>query len=486
MFPVPPFRLTHLLLLLVVLAAAAGARAWYLTACVEDAAGRAPLHAQDAPPRVRVAGEGEPFGKKDANELDNLVFNLREYRWFGCLAPLADKEEKTAHVAPGYPYMLSFTQEWVDDWMVVVRWAQCALGALTAGLYFLFARRAFGSVLVASLTGLLCAIHPFWVVNTAEINDGVLATFLLAASLFLGTRAGQEGDAVSSLLFGLALSGLTLVRASLLPFALVALLWFLLRCRKIRRGWLCALLAFLGLANGVALWGVRNWRTFNEVVPIADSAFLHLYEGNNRLADGGPQSEKKLEEALGTERLQTLRNESNQSKRYNMLAHDVLDEIQERPATTVRRRIAAAQYFLLGKAWFSDTNPSQTGRSPGRTPAASSELPEWLTDLYPLLIQASLLAMLTLGLLGWRWTHAWRRQVRLATLAALWIPLPYMLSHGENLWGPRLPLDGVLLCYAAFALIGVIPGVGHRLLVGPKMIVEGPPRREVAMPSRRL
>ena len=44
-----------------------------------------------------------------------------------------------------------------------------------------------------------------------------------------------------------------------------------------------------------------------------------------------------------------------------------------------------------------------------------------------------------------------------SSLAVMWIPLPYLLSHAEALSGPRLPLDGVLLCYAAFALCGMLP-----------------------------
>jgi hypothetical protein len=46
-------------------------------------------------------------------------------------------------------------------------------------------------------------------------------------------------------------------------------------------------------------------------------------------------------------------------------------------------------------------------------------------------------------------------------LAAIWIPLPYVLSHAEALSGPRLPLDGVLLCYAAFALACLLPAHGR-------------------------
>jgi len=120
-------------------------------------------------------------------------------------------------------------------------------GALTAFFYFFFARRAFRSTFVGLLAGLFCALHPFWIFNTTEIEDGVWPVFA-GAGLMLGTRGSQEGGAVTSLLFGLSLAGLAMVRAALLPFALVGMLWFLVRCRSLKRGgWFCALLALLGL-----------------------------------------------------------------------------------------------------------------------------------------------------------------------------------------------------------------------------------------------
>ena len=45
----------------------------------------------------------------------------------------------------------------------------------------------------------------------------------------------------------------------------------------------------------------------------------------------------------------------------------------------------------------------------------------------------------------------------LAALAVMWIPLPYLLSPAESLTGPRQPLDGVLLTFAAFAIGCLVP-----------------------------
>src|SRR5262249_23740918 len=160
-------------------------------------------------------------------------------------APFADKEELTAHTSPGYPWLVGELKRLLpadaptDPY---VRWLQCILGTLTAGLYYLVARRVFPGRTVAVLTGLFCALHPFWIIATPAVNDGVLATFLLAACFWLGVRGAQVEGALTSLFFGLALAALALVRAALLPFAFVALLWFLRHSRRVSGGWQVALL----------------------------------------------------------------------------------------------------------------------------------------------------------------------------------------------------------------------------------------------------
>src|SRR5262249_23883288 len=82
-----------------------------------------------------------------------------------------------------------------------------------------------------------------------------------------------------------------------------------------------------------------------------------------------------------------------------------------------------------------------------------------LRDHAETILHTTLLAALFLALLGWRWSYSWRRYGRMASIAAVWMPLPYVLSHAEYLSGPRLPLDGVLLCFAAFAMASMIPGL---------------------------
>ena len=103
--------------------------------------------------------------------------------------------------------------------------------------------------------------------------------------------------------------------------------------------------------------------------------------------------------------------------------------------------------FLLGRSWFADENHRPGGAGPNLPIGYSDEQAQTI-------LIGTLLVLFVLGFVGWRLSMTWRQQSRLAALAVFWVPLPYVLSHAEMLSGPRLPLDGVLLCLAAFVLVG--------------------------------
>ncbi len=440
MFAFRRLGIIECLWLLGVVVVAMAARVWYLNEWTDGGRSAGPLQVQGAPP---------------PSDLKAILAHLTEDHWFASRAPLATEEETTAHVSPGYPYLMA----WMDRAPTnlgtldrTMRWFQCLLGTLTALLYALLARRAFGSMFVAVLTGLLCAMHPYWIVNTAEINDGVVVSFLLGMSLWLGMRSTQDGGLISSFFFGIALATLVLTRAAYLPFAFVAILWFAGRCRVVRRGWLCALLATLGLVNALAPWTFRNFRTFGEVIPIVSSAPYHLWIGNNARATGGPLGDGDIQTSLksvGDDPKLAPINPPDalpQKARYDRLVEEVRTEVQTHPAETLRRRLMAGVYFWFGADWFKSNKSFETESM------SAMESPGFLLGNATAILNGSLLFMIVLGLLGWRWTSRFSLQAMPTSLALLWIPVPYLIGHAAGLVGPRLPLDGVILCYAAFAL----------------------------------
>jgi hypothetical protein len=265
-------------------------------------------------------------------------------------------------------------------------------------------------------------------------------------------RSAQDGGLISSFFFGIALATLSLTRAAYLPFAFVAVVWFAGRCRVIRRGWLCALLATLGLVNALVPWTFRNFRTFGEVIPVVSSAPYHLWVGNNARSTGGPLPEGEIQVSLKSAGDDTKSATGNapepltQKARYDRLVEDVRTEVQAHPAETLRRRLMAGVYFWFGADWFKSNKSWETESM------SAMESPGFLLGNATAILNGSLLFMIVLGLLGWRWTSKFSLQAMPTSLALLWIPVPYIIGHAAGLVGPRLPLDGVILCYAAFAL----------------------------------
>jgi len=446
-----PYRAQDWIGLVLVLAAAAGARLWYLGA--HDDWGQGNAHHQYG------VQDGALAPRADWHWLCRLSDGELSGD-YAAPAPLSPGFETTAHVAPGYPYfcrVVDFANRRgggsAEQFYVILKWSQFALGTLACTCVFFLARRAFPSAAVAFLAGLLAAANPFWVLNVPEFDDGVLASFLVSWSLALGARAGARGGVVTSLLFGLALAGASLVRAALLSFALVALAWYLWRCRTLRFGWMYALLAFLGFANGQGVWAVRNYQEFQQPVPVVTTAWYHLWVGNQPTADGGPLTGAlAAEEILGPDRVEELKRVSSQPERYASLAAEVRQEVEMHPAQTAVRRFQAALAFLVGKA--SVTQKDFALRGPEE---------QWLG----VAVAVFLTGLLFLALLGWRWSYAWRGTSMPLQLALVWIPLPYILTHAEMLHGPRLPLDGPLCCLTALALVCFVPGVNQPLLAGP-------------------
>lgn len=423
--------------LLLILAAAAGARAGYLLGCADAGQNDGPFLVQ------------KPFP-----ELAELAGNIRDNRDLAGRAPLASASERTAHVAPAYPWLVALLELLPTEPMPAVRWIQCVLGSLTAALYYLFCRRTFPGRLTAILAGLATAGHPFWIADTAILADGVLCTFLLAGCLWLGIRGAQVGGALTSLLLGVGLAGMVLVRAALGPFALAALLWYLLRCRRLAGGWQAALLAFLGFGTALTPWTLRNLEFYGDFIPVVDSAWYHLWVGNNPRATGGPLPDAVALEALAASRGETMQETQRhldslpQPARYHALAPEVLAALTEDPAAALQRRIWAGLYFFFGADWFNQQRLWQPGPAAAVPPVAEA--------FFTIGLPASLLAMLLFAALGWRWSLGCPSSGIPASLAVFWIPFPYLLGHAGFLSGPRLPLDGVFLCYGAFALVCLI------------------------------
>jgi hypothetical protein len=175
--------------------------------------------------------------------------------------------------------------------------------------------------------------------------------------------------------------------------------------------------------------------------------------GNNAFATGATLDEKTLRQSLPPDVLTKLLAEPEQPRRYAQLGPELFAAVTDDPGAALGHRIDSAVCFCLGEHWLRERRFAVSG--PG---ADGPEAPPWIADTVETSLRASILIVLLIGVLGWRISAAWAWRSRLAALAVVWVPLPYILGHAGALSGPRLPLDGVLLCYVAFVLAYLLPG----------------------------
>src|SRR5687767_8173946 len=100
----PPLTARALVACVLVVLLAAATRVGYLAVGCDYGHGA---------PRLVVQGDGLR-SDRPASSCDGLVRNLREHRWYGSKAPLADTEGLTAHVAPGYPWLAALVPSDTD------------------------------------------------------------------------------------------------------------------------------------------------------------------------------------------------------------------------------------------------------------------------------------------------------------------------------------------------------------------------------------
>jgi 4-amino-4-deoxy-L-arabinose transferase-like glycosyltransferase len=465
------FTATDIVLLSLAVVLAATVRVLYLTTFAAGGESAGPLRVQDPPRPVPAsalpADEANP--RETINELDELAASLVRDGTFSGHAPFATQAERTAHVAPLYPALLALLEArlgWPqrDRW---ARWLNVLFGSLTVGLCYLLARRAFASRSAGILTSYAAALHPGWIVQTADVSDGVLTGLLLTLGLVQFLYANERGGLIKSVLFGLTLGLLMLARGSMWPFVLVAVVWYALRCsREFTQGWLYGLLMLLGVLVTFLPWTVRNTRAVHTFQPIVDSGAYHFWVGNNPQATGGPLDEADLlavyAQQVGKEADEAKRElgELPQVRRYTKLEELAWRDILARPSEALQRRAVATLSFFTGHDWLAHRRLWQGSIEPAE---AESTLYAAGRAIHAGYFVAFSWLMLGLALLGWRWSFAYREESAPLGLALLAVPLPVVLTHATALPMHRLPLDGVLLALAAFAVLWLFPPTGSLL-----------------------
>lgn len=201
----------------------------------------------------------------------------------------------TAFWPVGYPATLAGLYTLAGHSLLAAKLLNATLGALTAGLVFLLARRWFGTG-QSTVAGILYACFPGAIGFASLTMSETLFTLLFVGALYLVARAseGQRRDFLWALGFGVIAGAAAYVRGQALALPVFAMAWLVFAGWGWRRA---AGFGAVSLAIVLAMsipWLVRNTRAFGEPTFLSTNMGINLWLGHNPDADGGPDYHLQL------------------------------------------------------------------------------------------------------------------------------------------------------------------------------------------------
>jgi 4-amino-4-deoxy-L-arabinose transferase-like glycosyltransferase len=194
----------------------------------------------------------------------------------------------TAFWPVGYPGALAGVYAVVGHSLLAAKLLNVILGAFTAGLVYLLARRWFGTWQSAA-AGLIFACFPGAIGFTSLTMSETLFTFLFVAAMYVVARAAASDrhELLWAVGFAVFAAGAAYVRGQALALPFFAAAWLLIA----GWGWQRAV-SFLAVSFAVVIglslpWIVRNTVTFGEPTFMSTNAGINLWLGHNPEADGG-------------------------------------------------------------------------------------------------------------------------------------------------------------------------------------------------------
>lgn len=241
-----------------------------------------------------------------------------------------------ASIGPLYPIVLIPSFKLIPDTapvaqVVSVRLLQATLDTLTIALVYLIARRIFGEgvgrvVLVAQ------ALDARYIFTAAVIATEVLFDLLFVAFMLLYLSASSQGKLRSYCLAGLLLGLATLTRPVALLFPLALLIHAWLHPENRRRALAGAAWLLGTMVLVIMPWMVRTAIVKGEILPIADTAFSHLWLSS--IEGGRDLGEQAIYEAITDDVGQT---EGLQGYKESSLAKAGIKRILSAPSAWLGR-----------------------------------------------------------------------------------------------------------------------------------------------------
>jgi hypothetical protein len=196
----------------------------------------------------------------------------------------------TSQQAPLYPLMVAGAYAiggvGTPRALLILELGQAALGGLLVGFAAILAAEvAPRRPRVATLAGLIAAVHPTLVYAATHVQVASLAATLLTACLAWAYRAGRTGSGRDAAAAG-GLLGLLALADPILALVAPGMAWAIVGGQGPRRSARLVLTVGATAAVCVAPWVARNAWVHGEFVPIKSSFGYAFWQGNCALSQG--------------------------------------------------------------------------------------------------------------------------------------------------------------------------------------------------------
>jgi 4-amino-4-deoxy-L-arabinose transferase-like glycosyltransferase len=208
--------------------------------------------------------------------LDGRGYSFRE-NWY----PFTPANTPTAHWSFLYPLYLAGIYAVVGYHPLVARLLQAAVGgALLCWLIYKIGRRVANEE--TGLVGAgLTAVYGYFIYYNVALMTETFFIVLVLLMLHLSLELKENPTPIRWVWLGLSIGLACLLRQTVLLFVPFLLLWLFLELRPRGVRWWYFALPILVIVLLITPWSLRNYRVYNEFLPLNSNAGYALFASNN-------------------------------------------------------------------------------------------------------------------------------------------------------------------------------------------------------------
>ena len=190
----------------------------------------------------------------------------------------------TAYMLPLYILMIAFFF-WIFEVghtaFVSLLIVQALMGAASATLLYFIVYKMFRQIAVARYAALICVLYPPFLYAAIDFGSTTLYIFLLGILWWTTLQTDKNESIALAVTGGLIAALLSLTRGEGIFIAGGVMLWFFLKI-SVKQ----ALIFFCFLLIGILPWIIRNYITFDKIIPLTSTSGMNFWRGHNPIATG--------------------------------------------------------------------------------------------------------------------------------------------------------------------------------------------------------